>query len=107
MSKESIKGLVMFVLLVSLLGYGYYSARHSKKAIETCSIVTSGKVISIKKRLSKMPDLFYEYQVDGEKYNGTMPIGGKKNLSFVKSYQVLRVKYECGNPENSTVELPE
>jgi len=95
----------MLCLLILLLSYGYLSSRLSKEAINNCSEVKEGRVVSVKRAVGKSPVLHYRFNLDGEEYRGSQTVTNKYDLEKLKRIRKLSVRYQCDKPENSMVEF--
>ena len=93
----------MLLLLIGILGYGYYAPRQAKQSLAECSKSATGSVVSIRKRVGKIPVIEYEFEIDGEMYNGVESFTSSEAQSDLKAGSEVIVDYECDNPENNKV----
>ena len=93
----------MTLLLVTILGYGYYIAKWERTRLDKCSVMIQADIIAIRKRSSKIPTISYRYEVDGIRYTGTESVKERFVLKNAENSRHMWIEYCCQDPAVSRV----
>lgn len=90
------------IVLVLLIGGGFYGVQRKKRAIDKCSF--NEEAIIIKKYKSNNRNFMkYKYEVKGETHFGTESIINKNEVGNVKIGDRINIEVACSNSSISKI----